>query len=105
MAQAGLNEHDATSVQVAVGEATSNAVEHAYVDRETGLVRLTAELAADGLLSVQVIDNGCWRRSGNTGGRGRGFPLMRAVMDHVAVYRRPEGTTVRMRLALNGNPA
>jgi anti-sigma regulatory factor (Ser/Thr protein kinase) len=102
MAQAGIDEQDATSVQVAVGEATSNAVEHAYVDAETGLVRLTARLDADEVLSVQVIDNGRWRPPGeHSKDRGRGFPLMRATMDEVDVLRQPDGTTVLMRLSLN----
>lgn len=105
LAQAGVDEQDVTSVLVAVGEATSNAVEHAYVDAETGLVRLTARLGADGVLAVQVIDNGRWRPpAAPTENRGRGFPLMRATMDEVEVIRQPDGTTVQMRLSLNHRP-
>lgn len=101
MAQAGIGEPDATSVQVAVGEATTNAVEHAYAGTETGLVRLTAWLGSDGVLSVQVIDGGSWRSpQDHDDRRGRGFTLMRATMDEVDVHRGEDGTTVRMRLAV-----
>jgi len=101
MALAGIGDIDASSVQVAVGEATTNAVEHAYVGAETGLVRLTARLDADGVLFVQVIDEGRWRPPSEHGGRrGRGFALMRATMDEVDVRPGSGGTTVRLRLAL-----
>ena len=103
LALAGIGEADASSVQVAVGEATTNAVEHAYIDTETGLVRLNARLDDDGMLSVQVADSGRWRPPGDHGGlRGRGFPLMRATMDEVRVLPSPNGTTVWLRLALGG---
>lgn len=107
--QAGVDEHDSTSVLVAVGEATSNAVEHAYHDAEPGLVRLTARLGTDGVLSLQVIDDGRWRPpSGHSEHRGRGLPLMRATMEDLEVVsggdaRDPEatGTTVLMRLTVS----
>jgi anti-sigma regulatory factor (Ser/Thr protein kinase) len=101
LAQAGVGESDAASIQVAVGEATSNAVEHAYLGAETGLMRLTARLDPDGLVSMQVIDNGRWREpAGHAAQRGRGFRLMRATMDDVQVHHRTDGTTVSLRLAL-----
>lgn len=99
--QAGVGEHDLTAVLVAVGEATSNSVEHAYLDAEPGLVRLIARLDEDGTLNLEVIDNGRWRQDGgHTERRGRGLPLMRATMDTVEV--RPgtvDGTVVLMSLA------
>lgn len=101
LVQAGVSESDAASIQVAVGEATSNAVEHAYLGAETGLMRLTARLDPGGLVSMQVIDDGRWREpAGHGGHRGRGFPLMRATMDHVQVQHRSDGTTVVLRLTL-----
>lgn len=105
MALAGVGDADAASVQIAVGEATTNAVEHAYASGETGLVRLTARLGQDGVLSVQVIDSGRWRQPEpdtvtGCGRRGRGFALMRSTMDEVDVLRGGSGTTVRMHLDL-----
>lgn len=101
LAQAGVGESDAASIQVAVGEATSNAVEHAYLGAEIGLLRLTARLDPGGQVSMQVIDNGRWREpAGHGGDRGRGFPLMRATMDEVQVQRGTDGTTVLLELTL-----
>jgi anti-sigma regulatory factor (Ser/Thr protein kinase) len=104
--QAGVDEHDSTSVLVAVGEATSNAVEHAYHDTEPGLVRLTAHLDPHGLLTLKVIDSGRWRTpAGHSAARGRGLALMRATMGEVEVRSDDDGTTVLMRLPLSGDPA
>jgi anti-sigma regulatory factor (Ser/Thr protein kinase) len=101
--RAKISAEDASAVQIAVGEATANAVEHAYAGTEPGLVRLIAKLGT-GVLSVQVSDLGRWRRSdGPAANRGRGLSLMRAVMDDVQIWRRRDGTTVCMRLVLGGN--
>jgi anti-sigma regulatory factor (Ser/Thr protein kinase) len=102
LAVAGVGAADAISVQVAVGEATTNAVEHSYLAAgEIGLVRLSARLDDDGVLFVQVADDGRWRPAEEHRGlRGRGFPLMLATMDEVDVRPSGIGTTVRLRLAL-----
>lgn len=105
MVQAGIGDNDANAVQIAVGEATGNAVEHAYVGDEGGLVRLTARVD-DGLLAVEVIDSGRWRPPPDGEGydnRGRGIALMKATMDQVHIRRHDDGTTVEMLLALNGS--
>jgi len=102
LSQAGVGEDDVTAVLVAVGEATSNAVEHAYLDTEPGLVRLTARLGVGPVLILQVIDNGRWCPPTESDNRGRGLPLMRATMDEVDVRHPDEGgTTVLMRLRLS----
>ncbi len=98
---AGVDEDDVTAVLVAVGEATSNAVEHAYVGAEPGLVRLTAGLGPDGVLTLRVIDSGRWLSQESGENRGRGLPLMRATMDDVEVRGADDGTTVLMRLTLS----
>lgn len=103
MEQAGLGPHDATSAQVAVGEATTNVVEHAYRGGEPGLVRLVARVDGD-VLHIDVLDTGRWREaSGHNPDRGRGFELMRATMDAVDVTRGDGGTTVTMRLTLGAD--
>lgn len=104
MVQAGIGEYDAGCVQIAAGEAASNAVEHAYHGAdEAGLLRLTARLesgGADGVLHVQVVDSGRWRPPGvHTEQRGRGLALMQSTMDTVELEH-GSGTTVTMRLAL-----
>jgi anti-sigma regulatory factor (Ser/Thr protein kinase) len=105
LARAKIDEQDASAVQIAVGEATTNAVEHAYVDTEPGLVRLIVRLCG-GVLSVQVSDLGRWRAQATAvPNRGRGFSMMRAVMDEVHVKHRHDGTTVLMRLVLGRRAA
>lgn len=109
MAQAGLGEDDAATVQQAVDEATTNAVEHAYHGREPGLVRVMAWLGGGPSgrrqLIVQVSDTGHWRAPEKARDRGRGLPLMHASMDDVEVASGDGGTTVFMRRALGHRPS
>ena len=52
-------------------------------------------------VEITVQDYGEWRAA-REGDQGRGLALMRALMDTVEVTPTPEGTTVRLRRALNG---
>jgi anti-sigma regulatory factor (Ser/Thr protein kinase) len=84
----------AAEVTMATNEAVQNAIEHA-----PGLgsepFEIEHEREGDDVV-VSVRDRGRWReRSG--GDRGRGLPLMRALMDDVVVDPGPRGTTVTMR--------
>jgi PAS domain S-box-containing protein len=81
-------------ITMAANEAVQNAIEHAH-----GLGRepFEVELVRDGDdVVVHVRDRGRWR-DGSSGDRGRGLPLMRALMDDVAIDARPSGTTVSLR--------
>ena len=82
---------------LAAGEATSNAIEHAYRGAN-GTVRLVAYVAAHRLV-VEVRDNGRWRLEGDPE-RGRGLGIMRALVDHVSIESTRSGTNVRLELAL-----
>ena len=53
----------------------------------------------DGSITVTVRDEGRWRQGRSTD-RGRGFPLMRALMESVEVQRSPEGSAVVLRRKL-----
>lgn len=90
--------HD-LSVRHAVGELVTNAVEHAY--EHPGLrdeVRITGVLGADGLLEVQVADDGQWRVQADVPrNRGRGLALVRGFMDELALERSEHGTRVTIR--------
>jgi anti-sigma regulatory factor (Ser/Thr protein kinase)/anti-anti-sigma regulatory factor len=113
---AGADEEDMLAVQMAVGEATANVVEHAYrgvVDGgraaaedapgggRTGQMRVIAELGDDGAVQVTVADRGSWQQPANEpGDRGRGLLLVRDCMDDVSLARTPAGTTVVMRRRL-----
>jgi PAS domain S-box-containing protein len=84
----------AAEVTMATNEAVQNAIEHAH---GLGSEPFEIELEREGDdVVVSVRDRGRWReRSG--GDRGRGLPLMRALMDDVVVDPGPRGTTVTMR--------
>jgi anti-sigma regulatory factor (Ser/Thr protein kinase) len=94
----------AADVLLAVGEAASNAVEHA-VRGIAGDVELevTARATTTGL-ALTVKDNGRWhapRRSERSAQRGHGSRLMSALVDTVTITPTPQGTTVEMRKELH----
>jgi anti-sigma regulatory factor (Ser/Thr protein kinase) len=97
----------AADVLLAVGEAASNAVEHA-VRGANGDVELevTARATTTGL-ALTVKDNGRWhaplksQRSGRRAQRGHGSRLMSALVDTVTITPTSQGTTVEMRKELH----
>ena len=92
--QIGAGRQATADVLTAVGEACSNAVEHAYGPLGgTVTVRLSYQ-PPDAI--AEVADNGRWRTAGG-GLRGRGLTLMRALADEVTIDRTDTGTTVRIR--------
>jgi serine phosphatase RsbU (regulator of sigma subunit)/anti-sigma regulatory factor (Ser/Thr protein kinase)/PAS domain-containing protein len=95
----GASDDEIADVLLACGEACANAVEHAY---RGGGGELIVELILDDdrQLRLRVTDTGRWRSVPAPGDRGRGLPLMRAVMDAVDVARGAAGTVVTMRRRL-----
>ncbi|CAM3723160.1 ATP-binding protein [Smaragdicoccus niigatensis] len=94
-------EHVPSLVQIdvvlAVDEAVANAVEHA-IPRTPGTpveFSVVAFVRSHEFL-VTVSDNGGWRESPRNAMRGRGIPLMIAVMTTVDIERSESGTTVHM---------
>jgi GAF domain-containing protein/anti-sigma regulatory factor (Ser/Thr protein kinase) len=87
----GATDDEAYDIVVACQEACANAVEHAY-DSHTAEFEVEA-LHADGGVTLTVSDRGRWRppRGQN---RGRGIPMMRALVDTVDVHQTPDGTAV-----------
>jgi anti-anti-sigma factor len=102
-AAAGLPGDTAEDLQLALGEALANAVEHAYAaspDDGECSYRLARE--ADGSVRVEVGDTGLWRPPpADRGYRGRGLELIEALGTDVEVVHAPgvAGTTVRFRVA------
>ncbi len=93
----GASAVDAGEITLAVNEAATNAVEHAY-----GLVDadFSVEARLDGqIITVVVRDSGRWREPAG-GLRGRGVELMRGLMEDVEVESGPDGTTVVLRRRL-----
>jgi serine phosphatase RsbU (regulator of sigma subunit)/anti-sigma regulatory factor (Ser/Thr protein kinase)/ABC-type transporter Mla MlaB component len=95
----GMGEDGVTDLQLAVGEAATNAVEHAYRGREPAFVRVELARAPMGAIDVRVGDAGRWRPPPvDPGFRGRGLSLIRDIAEDVAVEPGPDGTTVRFRM-------
>ena len=92
-----MGQLDIDDLVLAISEACSNAVEHAGADH--GEVTLAAEFR-DADVVVTVQDAGRWQPPHLRFERGRGFRILRALMDDVTVSRRGDGTEVRMRRRL-----
>ena len=93
-----------SGLSLAISEALTNAVLHAFLDREPG--SMTVAVAVDVgrcEVTVTVIDDGTgWRPRDDSPGAGLGMDLMRKVAASVEVVV-PEagaGTEVRMRFPL-----
>lgn len=94
----------ADDIVMAVGEACANSIEHGCRFDPTCRVRLTG-VVAGGVLTLTVRDTGTWRtpRPDPRVDRGRGLPLMRAVMS-VDVRTSAAGTTVRLSVPVREGP-
>jgi anti-sigma regulatory factor (Ser/Thr protein kinase) len=97
----GASEDSADAVRIAVSEAITNAVKHAYPEGE-GMVHITAAVAGRKLL-IEVADEG----KGMVGplndhrGLALGLPLIAAYSEHCTVGRHASGgVQVEMRFDL-----
>jgi serine phosphatase RsbU (regulator of sigma subunit)/anti-sigma regulatory factor (Ser/Thr protein kinase) len=97
LSEAGTSRRDAHAIKVACGEACANAIEHAYRPGDAAF-RIEAS-RVDSEVLIVVRDFGGWREPRGTD-RGRGLPLMEALMDFVQVDPSSEGTTVHLRRRL-----
>jgi anti-sigma regulatory factor (Ser/Thr protein kinase) len=97
---AGATGHELDEIRLAVSEAATNVVLHAYRDRG-GYIYFTAALAGDELW-ILVTDRGSGLHAGsNSQGLGFGLPLISQVSDEFAIVQPAAGgTEVRMRFAL-----
>jgi anti-sigma regulatory factor (Ser/Thr protein kinase) len=98
----GASDDEAYDIIVACQEACANAVEHAY-GPGTRSFDLDATYTA-GRVSVEIRDHGRWRPPRGVN-RGRGLPLMRALMEHVDVTHTDEGTVVVLERTLQRKAA
>lgn len=94
-----VDESTVTAIQHAVGEAVTNAVEHAYPDRPYGAhaVHVCAELTRSGAAQITVADRGRWREPTTEPYQGMGLTMANELVDDVRIERRDAGTTVRLR--------
>ena len=87
-------------VVLAVGEACTNCVEHAYHARPPGTMRVEAEVEGDEI-RIRVVDFGSWRTpTSQANARGRGLVLIRTLSDVVHLDSTGVGTTVAISFRL-----
>lgn len=96
----GADDGLAGDVMLAVSEAVTNAVKHAYPEVGDGEVELLATAGGGKQLEVAVRDEGGGFRPGASAGLGAGLMLMRECADAVEVDEGPGGVTVRMTFQL-----
>jgi serine phosphatase RsbU (regulator of sigma subunit)/anti-sigma regulatory factor (Ser/Thr protein kinase) len=99
----GLDDDRAYAMITAVGEAMANAVEHAY-QHQPGIVRLRVT-QSETALHATIEDNGRWKQAQKRDERGRGLPLMRALMDGVEIRTDQSHTVIHLTLAWTGASA
>ncbi|MEV6253987.1 ATP-binding protein [Nocardia sp. NPDC051929] len=97
LTQCGMAAAPAYDVLLAVGEACTNAVEHGH-EGDGGVVRLRASVDGDEL-RVTISDSGRWKHPDPQADslRGRGMPLIRALIPEVTVTAGDTGTVVDLR--------
>ena len=97
---AGASDRELAEIVTACGEAATNAIEHAGA--AGGAPFEVSGRLREAEVEIEVSDEGRWRPP-REGDQGRGLALMRALMDTVEVSPSPQGTTVRLRRALESN--
>ena len=103
---AGLSEDATYDLQLSVGEAAANAVEHAYRDRPVGLMDVEIVYGPRNTVLVRVRDDGRWRpRPDDPGFRGRGLDLIREVGEDVVVATGEDGQGTEVRFVFPAQPA
>ncbi len=96
----GATSQDLSEVTIAVNEACTNAIEHAY-SPAPATFELEARKSADEL-TVVVRDTGTWR-SPRGEHRGRGLKIIETAMDEVELNRSAQGTELVMRRRLKSS--
>jgi anti-anti-sigma factor len=94
-------------LQITVGEAAANAVEHAYATAgEPGEFTYRLTHRGDGTIDVEMRDFGRWRPESpdrhHNHHRGRGLAILRELATDVVVNPSSQGTQVRFRLPAPG---
>lgn len=97
----GLPDEQVNAVRLVVTEAVTNAVIHAYVGREPGMVRVTAEPAHDQLV-IRVVDDGCGiGPRHDSPGLGMGLPMIGKLAARVDLAAGPGDTGTEVRIAFD----
>lgn len=89
-----------SDVALAVSEAVSNAVKHAYDSATPGTVELSASAAED-WLTLSILDRGEGFGSRSSDGLGLGLMIIADLCDDLKIVQEGSGTQVRMRFILS----
>ena len=89
----GADDAQTMEITLAVSEACTNAIEHAYSPAPAEFTLHAA--AVDGEVTFVVTDAGRWRAPRGQD-RGRGLTIIRAAMDDVEVNSSETGTEIVM---------
>jgi anti-sigma regulatory factor (Ser/Thr protein kinase) len=102
--RAGVADGRLGDVRLAVSEAATNAVLHAYRDRPPGEIRVHASLQDDGTLTIVVEDDGFGPLPRpDSPGLGLGLPTIASVADAVELSAgAAAGARLCMRFATGG---
>ena len=102
LAPLDLTEESKEDLVLAVNEAASNSVEHAYHPPALGdTVEVTFWTEAHAVC-LEIVDHGAWRvSSGRSTGRGRGIEIMQ-LLASVLIHHDARGTRVLLRHPLPG---
>jgi anti-sigma regulatory factor (Ser/Thr protein kinase) len=94
----GLSADELADLQLALGEAVSNAMEHAYAGAGTGTVDVRLEVRATGSgreVLAKVADRGRWKpATSRPTHRGRGITMIDELSDDMRVTSNSSGTEV-----------
>lgn len=95
----GVTEPCVSDIRLAVSEAVTNAVVHAFRGRAHGTVMASVSMRDAGWVEVRVTDDGCGMTPrDDSPGMGLGLPLIRNLADQFE-HRRPadgDGTEIWM---------
>jgi anti-sigma regulatory factor (Ser/Thr protein kinase) len=92
----GLSRERANDVKLAVSEAVTNAVQHAYRDRDPGDIWATASVH-DEQLHIVIADAGVGMTPRtDSPGLGLGLPMISQLADSVQVVSTGAGTEIHM---------
>lgn len=101
--ECGLSDQRVGDVKLAVSEAVSNVVRHAYNGRDPGRVVATADVD-DGTLRIVIADSGRGMAPrSDSPGLGLGLPLMAHLADTIDVIRTDPGTEIHMTFPCPGS--
>jgi anti-sigma regulatory factor (Ser/Thr protein kinase) len=93
----GANRRD---VELAVAEAVTNAVVHAFEGRDNGVITVRAEMEGPNQLLVKVDDNGSGITTpARSPQPGYGLPIIGAVTDSFEIHTGAWGTRLELRFA------